>query len=50
MGNKDPENQDLTDADINPDEMDSAFFAAAAYANGAVWDDACAKWRLATRK
>jgi len=30
----------LTDADINPDEMDSAFFAAAAYADGAVWDDA----------
>ncbi|MBU7005761.1 Imm5 family immunity protein [Phosphitispora fastidiosa] len=33
-------NLNLTDADVNPDEMDAAFFAAAAYANGAVWDEA----------
>ncbi|OPX86540.1 MAG: hypothetical protein A4E53_02973 [Pelotomaculum sp. PtaB.Bin104] len=28
----------LTDADIDPEAMDSSFFAAAAYANGAIWN------------
>ena len=28
----------LTDTDIDPDEMDSSFFAAAAYANGPIWE------------
>ncbi len=31
-------NLELTDADIDPEEMDASFFASAAQANGAVWD------------
>lgn len=28
----------LTDADVDPSELDSSFFSAAAYSHGAVWD------------
>ena len=28
----------VTDADIDPDDMDASFFAASVYANGAVWN------------
>ena len=31
-------NYNLTDADIDPDDMDASFFAASVYANGAVWN------------
>ena len=31
-------NLELTDADIDPDEMDASFFASVAFAKGPVWD------------
>ena len=31
-------NENLTDVDIDPDQMDSSFFSSAAYSDGAIWE------------